>query len=244
MNFQYDVEEIGNKAAMTAEYATERAKTVLETEAYRIQETVRSMTPLWTGGLQETVESRPLDNGMSQLCSAPGVIAATHERNGHWSKLPPMDRLLLWVEGKLGYTGREAHNVAWMVRLKIRDRGLELPNQEDRGKMFIRTYEQWQETHFTFLESYAGEALAAQRSSVLISGSNYGSYRVASPALSDELARTPAWSHRWWDLVERLDKQPTHNGYRILCAYDESGDPGIFLRLVSIGSTQWESIQE
>jgi len=117
------------------------ARAALGKSARVVRDNVRDLTPRWKGGLVRGVQAEPRMGGDEQAIYAKGVVALTHEFNGHWSKMPPKAAIEAWVAGKLGIGGKEGKRIAYMVRRKILRSGLTLPNVEGRGKMFQRTYQ-------------------------------------------------------------------------------------------------------
>jgi len=130
----------------------ERIKTwsrvALEKAMGVVADKVRDLTPRWRGGLVQSVQTEARMGGDEQAVFAQGVVARVHEFNAQWSKLPPLEAIQMWVEGKLGLSGKDADRATNAIRWKIRRHGLTLPNAEGRGQMFGRTYHLMASTNF------------------------------------------------------------------------------------------------
>lgn len=128
------------------------ARSSLIFAAKTVQSAVIDFTPRWKGGLQSAILIRPDQGGDIQTVYGRGVVMHVMESGATWSKWPPQQPILAWVEGKLGLAGKEAKRAAFFIRRKIGRFGMRVPLKFDgRGAMFARAFERMRSTRAHFL---------------------------------------------------------------------------------------------
>jgi len=129
--------ELGRFQQKLEEAAANAARSAIRPVFDRVVE----MTPVWKGTLRENTKIREEDGGKTQVIYNDSPYAKAHESGGTRSSWPPPGPIEEWVHGKLGITGKEARGVAFMIARKIAREGLTIPNQDNLGRMFERTME-------------------------------------------------------------------------------------------------------
>lgn len=143
MKLQAGQEAINRALAEIEETLTEALDAATKVVKFKVMD----LTPRWKGGLVKGIKTEV--NGREGRVYGEGVVMRVMEDSPHatWSKVPPHAPIKLWVEGKLGFSGKKADSVAWAIQHRIKEKGMRIPNKEGRGAMFARTFQIVQSTN-------------------------------------------------------------------------------------------------